>query len=74
MTTPKKLYHPRNLSDLEPHYSHHVTAMTAENLDSKGDIAAELAARDAEILRLRGIISGIGLTVLTEAATWENTQ
>ncbi len=35
------------------YYSRHVRAMTAEGLQSKSDIAAELAWRDAEIERLR---------------------
>ena len=45
------------LDDLGNHYSNHVQAMTAENLRSKMDIAAELGWRDAEIERLREEIS-----------------
>jgi phage shock protein A len=39
----------RNVRDLEPHYTRHVAAMTAEVLHDKGDIAAELAYRDQQI-------------------------
>ena len=35
--------------DLEPHYTKHVKAMTAEGLHDKGDIARELARRDGHI-------------------------
>lgn len=35
------------------YYSQHVSAMTAEGLHAKSDIAAELAHRDMEIDRLR---------------------
>jgi hypothetical protein len=38
---------------VEPHFSKHMNAMTAESLESKGDIAIELAVRDTEIERLR---------------------
>lgn len=38
---------------LGEHYSRHSLAMTAEGLDKKSDIAAELAVRDAEIERLQ---------------------
>lgn len=48
----QKLYADRRPWDLEPHYSAHVMAMTAEDLHSKADIAAELAFRDKEIERL----------------------
>lgn len=37
---------------VEPYYSRHVEAMTAEGLHAKSDIAAQLAWRDAEIARL----------------------
>ncbi|KKL28418.1 hypothetical protein LCGC14_2375300, partial [marine sediment metagenome] len=40
-----KLY-PRDLQVLGEHYTRHVKAMTVEALDSKTDIAAELAWRD----------------------------
>ena len=49
-----RLYVERNLQELEPHYSKHVNAMTAEALDAKYAIAAELAWRDQEIEKLRG--------------------
>lgn len=51
---------------LEPYFSRHMMAMTTENLDSKADIAMELAERDqrialleAEIERLRGLFARI---------------
>jgi hypothetical protein len=55
----KKLYGCSNLHTLEPHYSRHVAAMTAEGLHSKSDIAAELAFRDKEIARLRSALSRV---------------
>lgn len=42
--------------DLEPHYSRHVGAMTSEGLHEKQDIAFQLALRDKEIERLRGML------------------
>ena len=38
------------------YYCRHVSAMTEEGLHAKSDIAAELAWRDMEIDRLRGLI------------------
>src|SRR4051794_24358643 len=46
------LYAGRNPWVLEPHYSRHVAAMTAEGLHSKADIAGELAFRDWRIKEL----------------------
>jgi hypothetical protein len=46
------LYAQRNPRNLEPHLSRHMQAMTAEGLHDKGDIACELAWRDAEIERI----------------------
>jgi hypothetical protein len=46
------LYADRDPSELEPWYSQHVNAMTAEGLHSKSDIAAELAYRDRQIREL----------------------
>lgn len=48
-----KLYAERDVFELEPHFSDHVSAMTGEGLHNKADIAAELAFRDAEICGLR---------------------
>jgi hypothetical protein len=42
----------RDAYSLEPHYSRHVMAMTAEELHAKSDIAAELAFRDKRIAAL----------------------
>jgi hypothetical protein len=47
------LYAQRNPRTLEPHLSRHMEAMTSEGLHDKGNIASELAWRDAEIERLR---------------------
>lgn len=47
------LYAERNPRLLEPHFSAHMLAMTAEDLRGKAEIAAELAWRDAEIASLR---------------------
>ena len=38
------------------YYIRHVSAMTREGLHSKSDIAAELAWRDLEIDRLKGLV------------------
>ena len=52
--TESKLYAvgQRECWKLGDHYTRHSLAMTAEGLHKKSDIAAELAARDAEIERL----------------------
>jgi len=41
--------------DYEPYFSRHLMAMTAENLHSKGEIACELAYRDARIAELEAV-------------------
>jgi hypothetical protein len=56
----KKLYGCSNLHTLEPYYSRHIAAMTAEGLHSKSDIAAELAFRDREIVRLQETVAQAG--------------
>jgi hypothetical protein len=48
-----ELYPDTNPWDVEPYYARHVGAMTRERLDSKGDIAVQLAWRDQEIENLR---------------------
>ena len=45
-------YADRDPATLEPHYSEHVNAMTAEKLHEKSAIAAELAYRDKRIAEL----------------------
>ncbi len=45
------------LHTLEPHYSAHVSAMTSEALHGKGEIAAELAYRDARIEELKAALT-----------------
>lgn len=53
-TPTEKLYPPDLLPwELEPHYSKHVLAMTAEGLHSKAEIASQLAWRDKTISTLR---------------------
>lgn len=42
--------------NLEPHYSRHTSAITAEGLHSKAEIATQLAWRDQTIERLRAEI------------------
>jgi hypothetical protein len=54
----EKLYPPQDPISLEPHYSRHIAAMTAEGLHSKADIAEQLAWRDQEIERLRKQLHG----------------
>lgn len=68
----------RNPRELEPHYSRHMAALTAENLYSKGDIAAELAVRDQTISvlveTLRQAVGGVGYlarTAGTHIQEWE---
>lgn len=55
------MYEQRDLEALGQHYMNHVVAMTAEELHSKADIAAELAWRDQEIERLRGEVERLRL-------------
>ncbi len=49
------MYKKRDLCELEPNYTKHVSAMTGEKLQSKSDIAAELAVRDTQIQYLLDI-------------------
>lgn len=51
----EKLYAERDImsDEIGPHYAAHISAMTAEGLHKKSDIAAELTYRDAEIEKLR---------------------
>lgn len=48
----KKHYAQRDFENLEPHFTNHIFAMTAENLHGKASIAGELAFRDAAIAAL----------------------
>lgn len=50
-----KLYAQRNYEDLEPFFTDHVFAMTAENLGGKAAIAGELAFRDVAIQNFKNI-------------------
>lgn len=45
--------------ELEPHYSHHVGAMTAEGLHEKADIAFQLALRDKRIAELEALRTAV---------------
>jgi len=65
----KKHYANRDIIRLDregEYYSRHVQAMTAEGLDSKSDIAGELAHRDRELDRLTAIIKEIAQMVWEE--------
>ena len=50
------LYPKQNPTKLEPYYRNHVLAMTAEGLNSKSDIAAQLAWRDKRIDELKALL------------------
>lgn len=60
-----KQYADRDPQALEPWYSRHVGAMTAEGLHGKAHIAAELAYRDKRITELENAIDK-GLDLLEE--------
>ena len=47
-----KQYGHDDARDYEPYFSRHLMAMTTEDLHSKGEIACELAYRDARITQL----------------------
>lgn len=49
----------RDIIDLGQYYSNHVSHMISERLDSKSDIAAELAIRDRRIAELERALLGI---------------
>lgn len=49
----RKQYAERDIMAQGSYYMRHLSAMTAEKLHSKSDIAAELAHRDMEIDKLR---------------------
>jgi hypothetical protein len=49
MTTPARQYERRDIEALGEDYMRHLSAMTAERLHEKSDIAAELAFRDVEL-------------------------
>lgn len=51
------VYPPVDEESLGEHYLRHVEAMTAECLHDKGDIAAQLTARDMEIARLQKLLA-----------------
>lgn len=53
--------------ELEPYFSQHMRSMTEENLDSKADIAEQLAWRDSRIVELERRIKGL----LSEVETLE---
>jgi len=55
----KKLYAERDVEDsdaLYDSYMKHISAMTTEDLHSKSAIAAELAYRDVQIEKLKGLL------------------
>lgn len=47
------MYETRDIENLEPFYTQHVSAMTGEGLHDKSAIAAELAWRDMLINQLK---------------------
>lgn len=51
-----KRYAKRDIETLGQRYMDHLKAMTLEGLESKSDIAAELAYRDVEIDRLQDML------------------
>jgi len=53
----------------EPQYMAHVQAMTAEQLHSKADIAAELAFRDIQIKKARGMVAALCMTAKRKSYT-----
>jgi hypothetical protein len=55
--TPMQHYADRDIMNLEPQYSRHVSAMTREGLHGKAEIAAELAWRDRQIGLLKRAIN-----------------
>lgn len=65
MSTHEKLYDDRDIEALDEkgnYYFRHVMAMTAEQLDSKAKICAELGYRDFIIDELRKQITELGAT------------
>lgn len=50
-----KQYGHDDAREYEPYFSRHLMAMTAEDLHSKGEIACELAYRDARIAELKKV-------------------
>lgn len=61
-------YKQRAPQDLEPDFTRHLTAMTAEGLHMKADIACELAWRDRRIAELEAERDSIRDEALEEAA------
>jgi len=65
----KPIYAKRDTEAQGSHYTKHVCHMTGEGLHDKSEIAAELAHRDIEIERLRGLVLRIQKT---EDQSWES--
>lgn len=64
-------YAERDIVAQGEYYLKHIRAMTAEDLDSKSDIAAELAHRDIQIDYLkRQIDSGAEVNAFIQGALW----
>lgn len=55
----ERQYTERDPRDLEPYFSLHMLAMTAENLVEKADIAMELAFRDKTNEKLRRALADV---------------
>ena len=58
-------YADRDVKALGPHYIRHISAMTAEGLHNKSDIAAELAHRDQIIELLQAVNARLATEVIT---------
>ena len=68
---PKAEYAPRDAAELEPFYSRHVSAMTAEGLHSKSAIAAELAYRDKALTDTQAKLEEATLLLREIKAHWD---
>ena len=52
-------YAERDLIELDEHYANHIIALSIEQLNSKSDIAAELAFRDQRIAKLESLLKAV---------------
>lgn len=65
-------YKQRDVEELEPFFSAHLNAMTEQNLNSKRDIAAELAFRDMEIEGLNDQVDELESEIEYLVLNWEH--
>lgn len=66
--------HRNSARALGEHFTRHLSAMTAEQLHDKGEIACELAWRDSEIERLHQLLTNAGLIAAQEQHTALRTE